>query len=497
LKKWVDNTVDTAKEAAETALAAVKATLNDLAKDAETYVVSAADEVKATNMIDLMKAIELDSVYQASVVVTNDAMQQANAAPAALAGIEAGARMAAEGLMVGVQAVEQAGVWLGEWANAMQCELGMNSLLAALFAVNIVDPLPVEVAVTTLYLQGVSIAYLAAPSATERAVLGGACDLAAQYFLKMIWTLTTVQNAIGVNNQEVLQDAISMSVCKTLKKAPEAFTVPFSGAAIVAGVTINLATEFACRKRVPKGTTKWGDLKVYTVQHRYEGGSDFRKGKYSWSLAQRDCRGHGLTLCPRSMYCPNGPLQPPDGGMRNFNSWAPMGGEGDNMWINIGNQNPATELCKDHGESFKKERNPAWGNNNDYYDFKNSIYCCKETYVPKFEEPPTPITAKPTASPTTATPTAKPTTATPTTKKPTASPTTFAAGKVAANAAAVAANAQAEEANAAAAVANAKAKAATGIQKNQLNAAAARANAAAARANAEAKAANAAAAAYN
>jgi hypothetical protein len=35
----------------------------------------------------------------------------------------------------------------------------MSFLLATLFAVNIVDPLPVGVAVLTTYLQGVAIAY--------------------------------------------------------------------------------------------------------------------------------------------------------------------------------------------------------------------------------------------------------------------------------------------------------------------------------------------------
>jgi hypothetical protein len=448
-------------------------------------------------MIDLMKAIELDSVYQASVVVTNNAMQQANAAPAALAGIEAGARMAAEGFMVGVLAVEQAGVWLEEWASAMECELAMNALLAALFAVNILDPLPVGVAVTTLYLQGVSIAYIAAPSATERAVLGGACDLAAQYFLEMIWTLTTVQNAIGMNNQEALQDAISMSVCKTLKKAPEAFTVPFSGAAIVAGVTVNLATELACRKRVPKGTTEWGDLKVYTVGYKFNRYPNRNDDNYrSWSQMEYRCNhlndppnvGPRLTLCPRSKYCPKGPLQPPDGGMRNYNSWAPMGGEGENKWINIGNQNSATELCKDYTEIYGEASpaNPAWGRMYDYYaEFKNVLYCCEATDVPKFQEPPVPITAKPTQS-------------------PTQSPTTFAAGAAAANAAATAANAEAAKANAALEAANAKAakawaalEAATMQKFAQLFAAWFKANAAAAKAKLTADVANAAAAEAN
>jgi len=116
------------------------------------------------------------------------------------------------------------------------------------------------------------------------------------------------------------------------------------------------------------------------------------------------------------VYCPNGPLQPPDGGMRNFNSWAPIGGEGANMWINIGNQNSATELCKDHYELGKG--NPEWGLHNYQQlpsgawsgsDFKRSIYCCWGSDAPTFEDPP------PTEAPTTLTPTtAKPTTATPT-----------------------------------------------------------------------------------
>ena len=111
------------------------------------------------------------------------------------------------------------------------------------------------------------------------------------------------------------------------------------------------------------------------------------------------------------MYCPNGPLQPPDGGMRNFNSWAPIGGEGANMWINIGNQNSATELCKDHYELGKG--NPEWGLHNYQQlpsgawsgsDFKRSIYCCWGSDAPTFEDPPpntptiAPTTLKPTAS---------------------------------------------------------------------------------------------------
>jgi hypothetical protein len=89
-----------------------------------------------------------------------------------------------------------------------------------------------------------------------------------------------------------------------------------------------------------------------------------------------------------------------------------MGGEGENKWINIGNQNSATELCKDYTEIYGEASpaNPAWGRMNDYYaEFKNVIYCCEATDVPKFEEPPVPITAKPTTAKPTKKPTSKPT----------------------------------------------------------------------------------------
>ena len=55
--------------------------------------------------------------------------------------------------------VAKAGVWLAEWGNRHQCELGMTSLLGVLFAASIVDPLPVGIAVSTTYLRGVAIAY--------------------------------------------------------------------------------------------------------------------------------------------------------------------------------------------------------------------------------------------------------------------------------------------------------------------------------------------------
>ena len=55
--------------------------------------------------------------------------------------IEAGARIAVEGFMVGAETVAQAGVWLVEQADAKQCELGMSLLLGTLFAVKTFHPM--------------------------------------------------------------------------------------------------------------------------------------------------------------------------------------------------------------------------------------------------------------------------------------------------------------------------------------------------------------------
>jgi hypothetical protein len=388
MKRAVVNTVNAAKKAAEKLLADTTATVNKLAEEGKKYVVTNGDIIKATSMINSMTAIELGPVYQASVDRTNNAMKQANVATDALAGIEAGSKIAAKGMMAGAYEVAQAGVWLAEWIDAMQCEIGMNLLLGALFAAKLDLPLPVDVAVATAYLAGVAIAYKAAPLTTGKEVLGGACDIAAEYFLDVLWSSTSVVSAVGEDNKDALLDSISMTVCKNLKKAPDAFVSGWSGAAIVAGVTISEATQLVCYRKLPQGTKEWGDLKVYSYHYTWTNLADSWSkgvgGAYSWLVAEDQCKrrsGPGaFDLCPRSVYCPNGPLQPPREGMRTANSWAPIGGEGENKWIQIGNQNSATELCKEHNELGYGY--PEWGkhtqkNIDNGFPFKNVIYCCR------------------------------------------------------------------------------------------------------------------------
>ena len=92
---------------------------------------------------------------------------------------------------------------------------------------------------------------------------------------------------------------------------------------------------------------------------------------YKYTNATHYCATKNQTLCPRTVYCPNGPLKPPDGGIRSSNVWAPFGGEGDNMWISIGNFNTTTTLCTDYGKYGPPKYSPM-GANVEYY-------CCTTT----------------------------------------------------------------------------------------------------------------------
>ena len=81
--------------------ASATAAANKVAAEAAAAVNAA--QATANKLIDSMKAIALEPVYQASVVVVNNSMKEAEVADAALSAIEAGAKIAGRGLMVGTQ----------------------------------------------------------------------------------------------------------------------------------------------------------------------------------------------------------------------------------------------------------------------------------------------------------------------------------------------------------------------------------------------------------
>lgn len=101
-----------------------------------------------------------------------------------------------------------------------------------------------------------------------------------------------------------------MTVCKNLKRAPDAFVSANSGAAIIAGVTIFEASQLACYRKLSQGNEEWGDLKVkaYVIVQKW---INLRNGAYSYDQAQHECLICNWFLCPCSVYCPNGPIQPP------------------------------------------------------------------------------------------------------------------------------------------------------------------------------------------
>jgi hypothetical protein len=81
--------------------ASATAAANKVAAEAAAAVNAA--QATANKLIDSMKAIAHEPVYPASVVVVNNAMEEAEVADAALGAIEAGAKIARKALMVGAQ----------------------------------------------------------------------------------------------------------------------------------------------------------------------------------------------------------------------------------------------------------------------------------------------------------------------------------------------------------------------------------------------------------
>lgn len=107
-------------------------------------------------------------------------------------------------------------------------------------------------------------------------------------------------------------------------------------------------------------------VEIFTIGEKFK-----LNGKYKYKNATHSCAKKNQTLCPRTVYCPNGPLKPPDGGIQNSNVWAPFGGEGDNMWISIGNFNTTTTLCTDYGKYGPPKYSPMEAN--------VEYYCCTTT----------------------------------------------------------------------------------------------------------------------
>ena len=187
-------------------------------------------------------------------------MATANVANEAMADIEAGAVLAAKGMEVGLEAVEDAGELIAEWVEENYCQIGVSIALGTIFAALLYRPEPSSQATTvaaTAPLSSTAILYLSAKETVGAVALGTACDLTAQAFVELIWISADIRNAIGNKNKELLTAAIAFTLSKSIDAAAGAMVVPQSCAAVVAGVVTTLVAQIACEGTLPSGSREW------------------------------------------------------------------------------------------------------------------------------------------------------------------------------------------------------------------------------------------------
>jgi hypothetical protein len=255
-------------------VAEAKATADRIAAEAAA-VAKLIEQTTAKRSINSMKAIALGPVYEASVVVVNDAMKQAKVANEALVAIEAGAKLAGKALMVGVTEVAQVGVLIAEWAEASYCQIGVSLALGIFFAALLYRPEPISIATTTTATAPISTtaaAYLVAKESVGAGVIGSVCDLVAEAFVTLLLVVPDIKNAIG-SAKEILIDAIGMSLALSFDVAAGAMVVPQACAAVVAGVITTLTASLVCTKKLP-----YSDVKVRMLDGVEDEDEDGLKG---------------------------------------------------------------------------------------------------------------------------------------------------------------------------------------------------------------------------
>jgi len=103
----------------------------------------------------------------------------------------------------------------------------------------------------------------------------------------------------------------------------------------------------------------------------------------SWKQANTACKGNGMGMCNYFSMCPKGPHHKPWHGVWPGNahrdSWSPVGGEGDNQWIQLGRRWPT---CLRH-TSIQGGRHgrPSWGRVSERGTHHGPIMCCGKPKV--------------------------------------------------------------------------------------------------------------------
>jgi len=229
-------------------------TSGNLTKDAENLAKDTVSTIQKTVVSDAVRAY---------TETTKAAMASAKVAEAAMADVEAGAKLTGQILEKGVYELQEAGELIAEWVEENYCQIGVSIALGTIFAALLYRPEPSSQATTTAAtapLSSTAILYLSAKETVGAAALGTACDLTAKAFVELIWISKDIQKAIGNKNKQILTDAIAFTLAKSIDKAAGAMIVPQSCAAVVAGIVTTLVAQLACEQTLPSGAREWATV---------------------------------------------------------------------------------------------------------------------------------------------------------------------------------------------------------------------------------------------
>lgn len=229
-------------------------TSGKLTKDAENLAKDTVNNIQKTVVSDAVKAY---------TETTKAALASAKVAEAAMADVEAGAKLTGQILEKGVYEVAEVGELIAEWVEENYCQIGVSIALGTIFAALLYRPEPSSQATTTAAtapLSSTAILYLSAKETVGAAALGTACDLTAKAFVELIWISKDIQKAIGNKNKQILTDAIAFTLAKSIDKAAGAMIVPQSCAAVVAGIVTTLVAQLACEQTLPSGAREWATV---------------------------------------------------------------------------------------------------------------------------------------------------------------------------------------------------------------------------------------------
>jgi hypothetical protein len=225
--------------------------------------VTAEGEKLAKDTANKIAKETVSAAVQAYTDTTRAALVTAKVADQAVGEIEAGAKLTGKVLEQGVYEVAEVGELIAEWVEENYCQIGVSIALGTIFAALLYRPEPSSQATTTAAtapLTATAIAYLAAKETVGAVALGTACDLTSKAFVELIWISKDIQKAIGNKNKQILTDAISFTLAKSIDKAAGAMIVPQSCAAVVAGIVTTLVAQLACEQTLPSGAREWATV---------------------------------------------------------------------------------------------------------------------------------------------------------------------------------------------------------------------------------------------